>query len=276
MNKENKYYVYLHRLKGTNQVFYVGKGCGYRSVQKAGRTSEWIEKSLIGYTVEIVKDHLSIREAIDLETELFYYYKETLINKVKPSLVKEINYEFLSSILEISEDSVSGLIWKKDALLLNGGIRRLRGKRAGRLTSGYWVIRLFGKALRVNRVVYSLFNKTDLNVDLLIDHKDGDRSNNSPENLEAVTHAQNARNKLNSSSRLNEDTGVTGVSRVKLGKYDYYMTQWRTIDCRNKSKSFNISTYGEQEALRLATEWRKEQIRLLNEQGAGYTERHGT
>jgi len=275
MNKENKYYVYLHKLN-CGEVFYVGKGTGYRSAQKAGRTKEWSEKSLIGYFVELVQENLSVKEAITLEIELYHKYKSTIINKTEPSLVKEINYELLSSILEISKDSPSGLIWKKDAALLNVGIRRLRGKRAGRLTSGYWVIRLFGKALRVNRIIYSLFNKADLHADLLVDHKDGDRSNNSPENLEAVTYAQNARNKLNNNSRKNEDTGFTGVSRVKLGKYDFYMTQWRTLDCKNRSKSFNIETYGEAEAFRLACEWRKEQIRLLNEQGAGYTERHGT
>ena len=121
-----------------------------------------------------------------------------------------------------------------------------------------------------------MFNKVDRHVDLLIDHRDGNRSNNSPENLKAVTYSQNARNKINNNTRTNEDTGITGVSRVKLRKYDYYMVQWRTLDCKSRSKSFNIDKHGKEEAFRLACEWRQQKIKELNEQGAGYTERHGT
>lgn len=42
------------------------------------------------------------------------------------------------------------------------------------------------------------------------------------------------------------------------------------------SRSWSVTKYGYDEAVELASCWRKEQIRLLNEQGAGYTERHGT
>ena len=42
------------------------------------------------------------------------------------------------------------------------------------------------------------------------------------------------------------------------------------------ANGFSVEKHGNEEAFRLACEWRSEQIRLLNEQGAGYTERHGT
>jgi hypothetical protein len=38
----------------------------------------------------------------------------------------------------------------------------------------------------------------------------------------------------------------------------------------------NGKKYGKEEAFRLAVEWRAARIKELNEQGAGYTERHGT
>jgi hypothetical protein len=43
-----------------------------------------------------------------------------------------------------------------------------------------------------------------------------------------------------------------------------------------KSKAFSCLKYGDEEALRLALEWRDKTIKEINEQGAGYTERHGT
>ena len=48
------------------------------------------------------------------------------------------------------------------------------------------------------------------------------------------------------------------------------------VDDQSYSRCFTISKYGEQEAFRLAYEWREQKIKELNEQGAGYTERHGT
>jgi hypothetical protein len=53
------------------------------------------------------------------------------------------------------------------------------------------------------------------------------------------------------------------------------MAQWYDLSGKKHSKSFSISKYGYEEAFRLACEARVEAIRLLNEQGAGYTEYHG-
>ena len=36
-----------------------------------------------------------------------------------------------------------------------------------------------------------------------------------------------------------------------------------------------LKKYGKEEAFRLAVEWRAARIKELNNQGAGYTERHG-
>lgn len=272
----NNYYVYLHKLNLNNEVFYVGKGKDYRAYAVSGRTKEWIEKSKLGYSVEIVENNLLNEQAISLEKSLFIKHSSTIVNKVKPCIVGPVNFEYLNSLFEISESSPSFLLWKKDAELLNQGIRRLRGKKAGRLSSGYWSIRLFQKNIKVHRIIYALTNRIDLCSNLIIDHIDGCKSNNNPCNLRAASYAINARNKLNNNKRKNEETNVTGVTRVKFKTYDYYMVQWRTLDYRNRSKCFNIKIHGEQLALKLAVNYREEQIRLLNLEGAGYTERHGT
>ena len=274
MNKNH--YVYLHRSLSDSVVFYVGKGTKNRAYRNSGRTKEWVEKSISGFTVEIIKSNLTNTEAIELEKDLFLEYSGSIVNKVKPATVSVIEYEYLSTLFEISDNSESFLIWKKDAPLLNQGVRRVRGKRAGRLSGGYWGIRLFQKSIKVHRIIHCLSTKQNLNCDMLVDHIDGNPVNNHPLNLRAVTYAQNARNKKTGNARKNEDTGVTGVSRVNLKEYRYYMVQWRTVDCQNRSKSFNIDKYGNDEAFRLACQWRQQMITELNLQGAGYTERHGT
>ena len=68
----------------------------------------------------------------------------------------------------------------------------------------------------------------------------------------------------------NSSTSVTGV--LKEGAC--FRATWREND-KPKSKRFSINRLGHEEAFRLACEYREQKIRELNEQGAGYTERHG-
>lgn len=70
------YYVYLHKRKGTNKIFYVGKGSknrdGERSEMSKNRNRYWhhvVDKDG-GFDVEIYKDNLTESEAYDLEKEL--------------------------------------------------------------------------------------------------------------------------------------------------------------------------------------------------------------
>jgi len=108
-----------------------------------------------------------------------------------------------------------------------------------------------------------------------IDHIDGNSLNNKVNNLREVSQMINAKN---TSRTCKSNTGVTGVTcviRKRLG-FKQYIASWYNSDDKLTSKEFSSHKLGEEEAFRLACEWRKEQIRLLNEQGAGYTERHGT
>lgn len=71
------YYVYLHKRKGTNKVFYVGKGTKSKSginriESDKNRNIHWqrvVEKDG-GYDYEIYKDDLEEQEAFELETQL--------------------------------------------------------------------------------------------------------------------------------------------------------------------------------------------------------------
>ena len=85
----NKYYVYLHKKLGTNDIFYVGKGSGDRAFDfsKSGRNSYWNNiKNKYGVDVEILFDNLSEEDAFrcekDVILELEYFgYKLANITK---------------------------------------------------------------------------------------------------------------------------------------------------------------------------------------------------
>jgi ribosomal protein S27AE len=77
MTKEGiMYYVYLHKRKGTNKVFYVGKGSKNRNGQRSGMTkhrNRWWHNVVNkdgGFDVEIYQDNLSEEEAYKLEKKL--------------------------------------------------------------------------------------------------------------------------------------------------------------------------------------------------------------
>ena len=81
------FYVYLHKKKTTGEVFYVGKGCGSRAWDQAGRSSFWrkvVQKH--GYDVQIHSCRLQEWYAFELEKDLIAYYgrrqlgKGTLVN----------------------------------------------------------------------------------------------------------------------------------------------------------------------------------------------------
>lgn len=71
----NLFYVYLHRKKTNNDVFYVGKGFGKRAWKKTSRSEYWKRiENKYGRIVEIVKDGLQENEAFELEKEVIAFY----------------------------------------------------------------------------------------------------------------------------------------------------------------------------------------------------------
>lgn len=79
------YYVYLHRRKNDNRVFYVGKGKSNRAYVKSNRSEHW--KRIVnkyGYTIEIVFEDLTEQEALQCEIDTILemrYFNEPLCNQ---------------------------------------------------------------------------------------------------------------------------------------------------------------------------------------------------
>ena len=74
--------------------------------------------------------------------------------------------------------------------------------------NGYWEVKINSSTFKVHRIVYKLFYP-DFDENLMIDHIDGNRLNNKIENLRAVSHTENMRNK---SKYKSSKTGVNGIT----------------------------------------------------------------
>lgn len=90
-----------------------------------------------------------------------------------------------------------------------------KGQVAGHIRKdGYTRIAVDGKKYYAHRLawlyIYGYFTENE------IDHKDMNTSNNSISNLREASHLCNMRNK---STLSNNTTGVTGVYRIKTGKW---------------------------------------------------------
>ena len=63
-------YVYLHT-KPNGEIFYVGKGNGYRAYDKTNRNSHWKRTvAKYGYNISIFLDNLSDKKAYSVEMDL--------------------------------------------------------------------------------------------------------------------------------------------------------------------------------------------------------------
>lgn len=182
-----------------------------------------------------------------------------------------------SDYVYYDETSPSFLRWKVDRR--GGKVGQILVKAAGEDAGssvgnyGYFQMGLFGVRYLNHRVIWVLFHGS-IDPEMQIDHKDGNRGNNSIDNLRLVTSDINSRNQ---SVHCNNTTGATGVSRMSTnkGRYHYYIAHWNAFNGKQKQKCFSILKLGELEAFRLACEYRQQIIGELNSQGAGYTERHG-
>jgi hypothetical protein len=134
----------------------------------------------------------------------------------------------------------------------------------------YFIVRFKGRLTGVHRIIWEIFNG-DIPEGFQIDHIDGVRSNNNISNLRAVEPIFNSRNHK---KRVDNTSGVVGVSlSEKLGNM-YWRASWQTLEGRQSTKSFSIKMFGE-DALEMAIRYRSKMVELLNSAGAGYTEDHG-
>ena len=182
---------------------------------------------------------------------------------------------YLEEYLEYDTTSPSYLRWKKKYWK---GSNVSIGDVAGSLdkTSGYWKLNALGCKKEVHKIIWALFNNFEIQDGKQIDHIDGNPLNNRIENLRLVPVKLNARNQKR---QRNSKTGANGVvyyellTRKGTPTSGYTATVYK--DGERVTKSFSARKYGKEAAKAMAIAWREESIKKLNEEGYGYTKRHG-
>ncbi len=247
------------------------------------RSREWKQVAENGFDYEIIYKDLDESSALRIETDLINNPDPSwsIVNKRQPIEGTKCLKDSME-LFKYSSTSPSGLVYAIDVY---GGagyckIQVTQGSCAGSLSrEGYWKVKTKNGLVSAHRVVYALFHGHSSVKDKVVNHIDNNPSNNLISNLEVVSVPVNARRKKNNNSKTRTDnrSGVNGVclSTSRLG-HQRCIASVVDIMGIDRSKSFSLLKYGKEEAFRLACEWRKEQIELLNSQGAGYTERHGT
>lgn len=168
----------------------------------------------------------------------------------------------LEEFLEYDENSPSGLRWKKKSINGRQGV-------AGTLRDNfYWLTGLSGRQYQ-NGILVLLLNGFYPKEGEVVDHLDGNPSNNLLTNLRFASRALNSRNRKLPSSN---STGVTGI----YVQGDMMCCSWYGLDKTMRRKYFSIKKNGYENALDMAIKFRADRLTELNKEGAGYTERHFT
>lgn len=139
----------------------------------------------------------------------------------------------------------------------------LVGERAGSISgSGYLHVRCLGKTLLVHHIAYLLHHKVWPNG--RVDHKNGNRLDNSKENLRLASATMNNRNAKKPKNNSSGHTGIT-LFRPLRGVY------WRASVLKMGRRIAKTFPYND-EGLTAAIAWRDNQLLEIG----GYSPRHGT
>jgi len=190
------------------------------------------------------------------------------------------SYDFASWV-KLDNTSPSGLSWiapRSYSGALNydrvdkpaGAVQEYNGRQA------YYAVGVFGLSFFVHRIIFVLHHGK-INPANDIDHIDGNSLNNNIDNLREVSKAENARNKK---KRTGKELATGVYLENYISRCGTPLTKIRAHYSDNNSKiisrSWSILNRGYDLALHLALTWRAERMEELNDQGFGYTERHGT
>ena len=269
---KNDYYVYFHK-DSDGKIFYVGKGRGKRAWQTTNRSKDWKKISSQGFSVELFRENISEQEALDTENDLILNL-EGLVNKLR---FTEIDSEDYSQYFAYDPTSPSGLTRIKYVVAGRGCEMGTLGscghKRTRENGLQYWGIMFKSRCTPIHRIIWKIINGK-IPQGFVVDHIDGNSLNNNISNLRIISRAENRRN---SKKPKGNTSGVVGVGlHTNKKNNSYWYAKCYGLDGKVITKTLSVLKYGYDEAFRLACQWREDQIRLLNEQGAGYTERHGT
>jgi hypothetical protein len=177
-----------------------------------------------------------------------------------------------NEILYEDDSSPTGSRWKIDC-----GQRAKSGNIAGTISTNNKTgrkdahVQFNKKTWYVHRILWILRNgEIDINLD--IDHIDGNPLNNHKENVRLVTKRINARNQKR---KKTNSSGVNGVYFMTTNGCTYAIAQWYNLTHTRESKPFSCKNLGLLPAFALACAYREKMIEKLNDMGAGYSERHG-
>ena len=152
------------------------------------------------------------------------------------------------------ESSTGDFHWKID--VCNG--KHKAGDKAGGIHGKpgkqYWRIWVLGQAIRANRLAWLLEKKQDPGIEFLVDHKNGNKLDNSIENLRLASEKKNNENRKKGSNNV---TGYKGVyrtkseanpfcARINVNKKDIYLGAFPTAELAAEAyKEAAIIHYGE-------------------------------
>ena len=107
--------------------------------------------------------------------------------------------------------------------------------------NGYLRVELNGRVFQVHRILYQIYNQlNELDCNILIDHIDGDPSNNRKYNLRLTDHMGNMHN---ARKRKDNTSGYKDIWCNRTGKYLYWRVQIRLNNVKH-NKQFPYSNVG--------------------------------
>lgn len=148
-----------------------------------------------------------------------------------------------AELVEIFEYRDGELFWKVDR-------RKTKpGQKAGRTKSnGYCEVRLNGKLYGTHRLIFLMMHGC---LPKMIDHIDGNPSNNRIENLRGATHAENMRNSRTPRNNTSGYKGVTldktsgkWIAQCVVDKQKFHLGLYEDIhDAAEAVKNFRIENH---------------------------------
>jgi hypothetical protein len=172
--------------------------------------------------------------------------------------------EYLNECFELRDEGL--LFWKvrpREHFLTAHGCSITNGKFANKEAGtihpyGYRIVvcRPYGN-IKYHRIIYSMYHETALDVALQIDHINGNKLDNRPENLRLISQQENNRN----ASRFAHNT--SGINGVHWFKRD---CKWHAAITINK-KNIYLGTFDTIEEAAVAREAANVKY--------GFSERHG-
>jgi hypothetical protein len=168
--------------------------------------------------------------------------------------------EYLNECLIIDPSSPSYLRWKKERprshfkseSIYKTWNPQFAGKVAGNKDK-YYKVEINNQRFRVHNIIFAIYNNTTQFNDKIIDHIDGNKYNNNPDNLRLVTFSENLQNRKNKRQSKNGFSNIykknnkfycmfnINNKRYYLGIFDSVEEAVKQRDLKGKSLSDNFS-----------------------------------